>query len=31
MLDLVNINIQQLLEVGIQRENIEDSNICTSC
>jgi len=31
MLDLVNINIQQLLEVGIQRDNIEDSNICTSC
>jgi len=31
MLDLPYINKQQLLNIGIKKENIELSNICTSC
>ena len=31
MLDLPHINLQQLLKMGLKIENIEQSNICTSC
>lgn len=31
IVDLPNINIRQLLSLGVERENIEDSNICTYC
>jgi YfiH family protein len=31
MLDLPYINREQLLEAGVKKENIELSNICTSC
>ena len=31
MLDLPTINKQQLMEVGIEKKNIEMSNICTAC
>lgn len=31
MLDLANINKKQLLSVGVQKKNIEMSNICTAC